>query len=99
MNAKKTKKRKPKKSRAKKAKKRTKKVAVIEASPEAPKPNGHTEWTSERIEALRGKLGLTQEQFAHRLGVTYVTVNRWENGRFSPKGLSLEALMRMEQEA
>ena len=25
--------------------------------------------------------GLTQEQFAAYLGVTYGTVNRWENGR------------------
>ena len=27
---------------------------------------------------------LTQEEFASMLGVSYATVNRWENGHFEP---------------
>jgi predicted ATPase/DNA-binding NarL/FixJ family response regulator/DNA-binding XRE family transcriptional regulator len=34
-----------------------------------------------RIRALRKRLGLSQEQLAKRLGVSFVTVNRWEAGR------------------
>jgi putative transcriptional regulator len=30
---------------------------------------------------LRATLGLSQEQLARELGVSYVTVNRWESGR------------------
>jgi putative transcriptional regulator len=33
------------------------------------------------VRELRERAGLTQEQFAARLGVTFPTINRWENGR------------------
>ena len=39
---------------------------------------------SRMIKKLRLNLGLTQEQFAARLGVNFTAVNRWENGRGSP---------------
>ena len=34
-----------------------------------------------RVRELRSRTGLTQEQLAARLGVSFATVNRWENGR------------------
>ncbi len=40
------------------------------------------------IRRLRGKLGMTQEELAHALGITVGTVNRWENGRFRPSKLA-----------
>jgi len=40
------------------------------------------------IRELRLKNGLTQEQFASEFGVTYSTVNRWENGRSKPSPLA-----------
>jgi predicted ATPase/DNA-binding XRE family transcriptional regulator len=40
---------------------------------------GHAE--AARVRELRTRIGLSQEQLAARLGVSYVTVNRWENGR------------------
>ena len=40
------------------------------------------------IHALRQELGLTQEKFAAKLGVTFPTVNRWENSHGTPSGLS-----------
>ena len=40
------------------------------------------------IRNLRAKLGLTQEQFAAKVGVTFSTVNRWENGRGKPSPLA-----------
>jgi transcriptional regulator with XRE-family HTH domain len=36
------------------------------------------------IRELRQELGLTQEELAISLGVTFSTVNRWENGRANP---------------
>ena len=35
----------------------------------------------ERVKAVRTGAGLTQEQFALRLGVTRQAVSNWENGR------------------
>jgi len=36
------------------------------------------------IKELRQRLGLTQEQFAQRVGVTFSSVNHWENGNRTP---------------
>ena len=44
---------------------------------------------AEIVKDLRTKLGLTQEQFAARIGVTWSTVNRWENGRGRPSPLAM----------
>lgn len=41
------------------------------------------------IQLFRQRTGLTQEQFAARLGVTFPTINRWENGRTQPSRLAL----------
>jgi type I restriction enzyme M protein len=51
------------------------------------------------IRSLRNHLGLTQEQFAERLGVAFTTVNRWEGGDSKPQRAALEVLERMKQEA
>jgi len=44
------------------------------------------------IREVRTRLGLTQEKFAARLGVTLPTINRWENGRANPSPLALRNL-------
>jgi putative transcriptional regulator len=49
--------------------------------------------TGELIRRLRRDLGLTQEDFAHELGITVGTVNRWENGRFRPSRLARATLV------
>lgn len=48
------------------------------------------------IKGLRQRLGLTQEQFAHHLGVAFSTVNQWENGRRRPQPFLLKRLLEME---
>jgi DNA-binding transcriptional regulator YiaG len=50
-------------------------------------------WTPAAVKRLRKRLGLTQEAFARRLGVSVVTVNRWEQGHVEPRGLSVDALI------
>ena len=50
------------------------------------------------IHKLRLALGLTQEQLAVALGVTYSTINRWENGRSKPSPLAMEKIESLLQE-
>ena len=42
-----------------------------------------------RVQQLRLWLGLPREQFAAKVGVTFSTVNRWENGRGSAIRVSI----------
>ena len=44
------------------------------------------------VRALRERTGLTQEKFAAKLGVTFPTINRWENGRARPSPLALKQI-------
>lgn len=39
---------------------------------------------SEAIKALRKKMLLSQTEFADYLNVSFATVNRWENDKFTP---------------
>jgi DNA-binding transcriptional regulator YiaG len=41
------------------------------------------------IKEVRVQLDLSQEDFAREIGVSYATVNRWENGRFLPSKMAL----------
>ena len=53
--------------------------------------NAHTNMPS-LVRQLRARTGLTQEKFAARLGVTFPTINRWENGRARPSPLAMEKI-------
>lgn len=44
------------------------------------------------VRELRERTRLTQEKFAAKLGVTYPTINRWENGRAKPSPLALKQI-------
>lgn len=44
------------------------------------------------VRQLRQLLGLTQEQFAAEVGVTLVTINRWENNRAKPLPLAIKQI-------
>jgi putative transcriptional regulator len=48
--------------------------------------------TSDLIRHLRRQLNLSQEQFAGRLGVSFKTVNRWENGHTTPSPMALKLI-------
>jgi putative transcriptional regulator len=51
----------------------------------------------ERIRRLRQELNMTQENFAHEIGVTFATVNRWENGRTTPNKVAQKVLLLLEK--
>jgi len=42
---------------------------------------------SEKVQEVRGRLMLTQQQLAKEIGVAYSTINRWENGHNEPQFL------------
>jgi putative transcriptional regulator len=50
--------------------------------------NRPSENFTELVKDVRRQLGLSQEELAHELGVSFATVNRWENGRTVPSKLA-----------
>ncbi|BAU10268.1 transcriptional regulator, XRE family [Leptolyngbya sp. NIES-3755] len=50
------------------------------------------------IRELRQLTGLTQEQLADALGLSFATVNRWENGHMQPSKLALRQIRSLLQE-
>ena len=50
---------------------------------------------ADRVRSLRGQLALTQTQLAARLGVSFATINRWENAQARPSALTWSQLQRL----
>ncbi len=44
------------------------------------------------VRELRSTLQLSQEKFADKLGMTFATINRWENGHATPSPLALKQI-------
>jgi len=53
----------------------------------------------ERLQALRSKLNLSQEQLASRLNVSFATVNRWEAGKATPQKRQVDAVEKLLDDA
>ncbi len=51
-----------------------------------------------QIRRLRARLGLTQAALAQELGVSFPTINRWENGKSRPSQLSWSQILRLAGE-
>ncbi|HHP7245233.1 MAG TPA: helix-turn-helix domain-containing protein [Elainellaceae cyanobacterium] len=47
------------------------------------------------IRELRGRLGLTQQEFAEKLGVSFTSINRWENQHQQPTSLAAKCIRQM----
>ena len=50
------------------------------------------------VKGLRERMKLTQEQFAQKVGVTYSTVNHWENGKRMPQPFLVKRLLELKEE-
>ena len=57
-----------------------------------------SEDTSTTIRDLRSKLKYSQEELANRLGVSFATVNRWENGKAEPQEAARVAIKALIEE-
>lgn len=52
------------------------------------------------IKYVRSQLNLTQEELAHELGVSFSTINRWENDQTKPMKIALKQfIIYCEQQA
>jgi len=56
-------------------------------------------WNSQRIQALRQHLGLSQRALADRLGTRQQTISEWETGIYQPRGTSATLLSMVAEEA
>ncbi len=73
------------------------KTTYIAEHPERAKNHYSKNRDAAFVKSVRTSLGLTQEAFGHRLGVTATTVNRWENGKMplsEHKKSLIESVMR-----
>ncbi|MGD9762582.1 MAG: helix-turn-helix domain-containing protein [Candidatus Binatia bacterium] len=61
--------------------------------------NGRSHGHGSVIAQLRQRLSMTQEEFAHAIGVTVSTVNRWENGHIEPSRLARKAMQGLAAQA
>ena len=46
---------------------------------------------AEKVKFVRTELKLSQEDLARELGVSFATINRWENGSYNPSRLARKA--------
>lgn len=46
---------------------------------------------AEKVKYVRTTLQLSQEDLARELGVSFATINRWENGSYNPSRLAKKA--------
>ena len=53
---------------------------------------------SKMIKIIRNKLGLTQEQLAQKIGVSFSTVNEWENNKRKPSPLAMKQIETLLEE-
>ena len=49
-------------------------------------------WDSQRIQALRRHMKLTQRDLAEQLGTRQQTISEWETGMYQPRGASATLL-------
>ena len=54
---------------------------------------------SHKLLKIRQNLSLSQEELAEKLGVSFATVNRWENGHSSPRKTIIEAIHQLYEAA
>lgn len=45
------------------------------------------------VKVAREKLGMSQEDLARALNVSFVTINRWENGKTRPNKMAKEVFI------
>ena len=54
---------------------------------------------AEQLKALRQQHGWSQEDLARELGVSFSTVNRWENGKAKPSRLAQKSILALTTQA
>ena len=50
---------------------------------------------AEKLQSLRKTAGLTQSEAAKKIGVSFMTIRRWENGEISPRIKEMQKLCKV----
>ena len=58
-------------------------------------PSNSEEQIAQQVLEIRLEMGLTQEQFAAKLDVSFPTVNRWKNKQTKPSPLAIQKLQKL----
>jgi DNA-binding transcriptional regulator YiaG len=59
----------------------------------------HDRLTPGFIVSLREAMGMTQEEFGHKVGVSKMTVSRWECGKMRPSASTAAAIRNLQARA
>jgi DNA-binding XRE family transcriptional regulator len=62
---------------------------------EAPEPGGHLRFSAKGLAAQRRRLGLSAAAVARLLGVSALSVYKWESGKTRPRARQIEAIARL----
>lgn len=73
-------------------------MLFVVTNAQEPAASAPVKWGASSVRALRLRMGLSQERFAHEIGVTGATVNRWENGHAHPQRLAEAKLRELARE-
>ena len=58
---------------------------------------GHINRSDYGVKELRSQLGLTQKEFAGRLGLDATSISRWERGKQRPKAVHMRRMARLNK--
>lgn len=53
--------------------------------------------TAKAAIALRTRLNVSQVTFAEMIGVSHITISRWENGHYKPSDMAKARIMEIER--
>lgn len=73
----------------------TKPLPEVKPTPDTPrgKPGRKVMFTAERLKAQRARLGFTQEQMGQLLGVSSLSIWKWESGGASPRAARVPEIL------
>lgn len=70
-------------------------VAVVRPAAPRGKPGRKVVFTAERLKTQRARLGLTQEQAARLLGVSSLSIWKWESGGAVPRASRVPKILQL----
>lgn len=53
---------------------------------------------AERVKGIRQKLGLSQRDFAKKVGATFVSIWKWENNKSTPHPMFVKRIEELNEE-
>jgi DNA-binding XRE family transcriptional regulator len=70
-------------------------ASATSVAPSRGKPGRKVVFTAERLKTQRARLGLTQEQMARLLGVSSLSIWKWESGGAAPRASRVPSILQL----